>query len=455
MSKSKKPRFRRHLSVPGLVRGVRLYFQQIEDPVGSRKASLADHMMAALAMFFFKSPSMLDFDRKVRGREPNPKLVNNLKTLFKLRHVPCDSAMRKRLDPVDPEVLRPTFKMLFSRLQRGHGLKGLSVLDGHYLVAIDGTEYYKSEKVHCARCCIRNKRGGKTEYFHQMLCASLVSPDSRAAFPLTLPEMIGRSDGSRKNDCELNAFKRLMPTIRREHPHLKIAVLLDALYGKAPQVRQLRELGMNFLIGVKNKDHAVLFGQLETDGESHEITDDDGVVHRFRWRNGAELNDSNRDVLVNVMSYSQETPAREVRKSGGRTRTEPAKVTRFAWITDFEIDRDQLMPLMRAGRARWRIENNLFNVMKNQNYNMARNYGHGDQNLSAVLVCLMMLAFLIDQIQERCCSVFQAALRRCQARTALWRLMEAVVTLIELSGWEDFMAHLIGNPKSAPPTASA
>ena len=67
------------------------------------------------------------------------------------------------------------------------------------------------------------------------------------------------------------------------------------------------------------------------------------------------------------------------------------------------------MTLMRGARARWKIENETFNTLKNQGYHFEHNFGHGHQHLSTVLMHLMMLAFLIDQIQQRCCRLFQAA----------------------------------------------
>ena len=65
------------------------------------------------------------------------------------------------------------------------------------------------------------------------------------------------------------------------------------------------------------------------------------------------------------------------------------------------------MKIMRGGRARWKIENETFNTLKNLGYNFERNYGHGKNYLSTIFCMLMMLAFLIDQIQEICCPLFR------------------------------------------------
>ena len=92
----------------------------------------------------------------------------------------------------------------------------------------------------------------------------------------------------------------------------------------------------------------------------------------------------------------------------------------FSWVTDIPIKIDYLMQLMRAGRARWKIENETFNTLKNQDYHFEHNFGHGHHHLSTVMVHLVMLAFLIDQIQQRCCGLFNRALDKAKTKTRFW-----------------------------------
>jgi hypothetical protein len=82
---------------------------------------------------------------------------------------------------------------------------------------------------------------------------------------------------------------------------------------------------------------------------------------------------------------------------------------------------ERLMEVMRAGRARWKIENETFNTLKNQGYRFEHNFGHGYQYLATVMSYAMMLAFLIDQIQLRCCALFNHALASAASRVRLWR----------------------------------
>ena len=108
--------------------------------------SLADALLSAFAMFSLKDPSLLAFDH--RRQDPS----DNFRTVYGIECVPCDSQMRTILDPVDPDQLRPLFQDVFRCLQRGKALEPFVYLDGHYLLSLDGTTYFSSNKVHCSSC---------------------------------------------------------------------------------------------------------------------------------------------------------------------------------------------------------------------------------------------------------------------------------------------------------------
>jgi hypothetical protein len=76
---------------------------------------------------------------------------------------------------------------------------------------------------------------------------------------------------------------------------------------------------------------------------------------------------------------------------------------------------------MRGGRARWKIENETFNTLKNQGYEFEHNYGHGYKNLSVNLAFLMMLAFLVDQAQLLTSKVVQQALKKSFGLSNMYR----------------------------------
>src|SRR5260370_9189256 len=205
------PKGRKHLSADALFRVVRSSFANITDARGEEvEIRLPDALMSAFAMFSLTSPSLLAFDKQ--------RIAGNWDTIYGIPSAPCDTRMRERLDPVSPESLRPSFTSVFRQLQRGKALEDMVFLDGHSLVALDGTGYFSSPTIHCASCLQKVHRNGSITYYHQMLGAALIHPDFLAVIPL-MPEPLMKQDGTEKNDCERNAAKRFMSKLRQDHPH--------------------------------------------------------------------------------------------------------------------------------------------------------------------------------------------------------------------------------------------
>jgi hypothetical protein len=154
------------------------------------------------------------------------------------------------------------------------------------------------------------------------------------------------------------------------------------------------------------------------------------IVHRFLFVNGMPLNESNSEVAVNFVEYW------EIR---------PDKTQHFSWVTDFTVTALNVMTIMRGGRARWKVENETFNTLKNQGYHFEHNYGHGQNNLSVVLALLMMLAFLVDQVQQRADALFQAVLKKKERLIRLWEQMRALFQTLEFKSMQEvFHAILYG-----------
>jgi len=403
------PRERKHLSADALFSVVRSGFAAVPDyRLSDTDISLTDALMAAFALFSLKSPSLLAFDKH--------RVEGNLGTIYAIDRVPCDTQMREILDPVSPESVRPLFKSVFGQLQRGKALESMMFLEDYYLLALDGTEYFSSKTIHCASCLHKVHRNGSITYYHQMLGAALVHPEQRAVIPL-MPEPIIKQDGTGKNDCERNAAKRFIAKLRQDHPHLKFIVTEDSLSSNAPHIETLHAHGLHYILGVKDGDHAALFAQVQAADQAGRVTHYERhdraarVVHRFRFVHDVPLNTSNRDVRVNFIEYWE---------------VGEHKVQHFSWVTDLHVSQRNVYHLMRGGRARWKIENETFNTLKNQGYHFEHNYGHGTQNLSVVFAMVMMLAFLVDQTQQLCCALFQAVWAKLGSKRLLWERMRAL-----------------------------
>src|SRR6058998_2314753 len=245
------PKGRKYLCADALFRLLREHFATIaDDRVDEVEIPLSDASMSAFAIFSLKAPSLLAFDKQ--------RAEGNLKTIYGITHTPCDTRMRERLDPVSPESLRPSFTLVFRQLQRGKALEPMAFLDGHYLLALDGTGYFSSQTIHCTSCLQQVHRNGSVTYSHQMLGAAIIHPDFRAVIPL-MPEPIVKQDGAEKNDCERHAAKRFITKLRQDHPHLKFIITEDALSSNAPHIQFLQDHDLHDILGVKEGDHASLF----------------------------------------------------------------------------------------------------------------------------------------------------------------------------------------------------
>lgn len=434
---------RQQLSADALYRLVRSVLRQVPDQRSkTAEILLGDALMAGYAVFALKAPSLLAFDKQRCSDEAN------LKSLFGLQHVPCDTQMRTILDDIDPQQLRPAFTGVFRQLQRGNALEPFVFFQSHYLLALDGTSYFSSEQIHCSSCLQKKSRNGKVAYSHQMLGAALVHPDLKEVIPLC-PEPIIKQDGDTKNDCERNASRRFLEHFRREHPKLPVIVVEDALSANAPHLADLHDHNIRFIIGIKPGSHACLFEQMRTAAETGQarvltLEDADGTLHHYRWLEKASLNEANPEVLVTMLEYWQISP------KGSK-----APMRHFSWVTDLPVAADTAPLLVRGGRSRWHIENETFNTLKNQGYHFDHNFGHGDKNLSVVFALLMMLAFLVDQTMQLCDRLFQALWEKMGSKRRLWEHVRGIFQHFQLASMRQLYELLLIDYKATPPPRPA
>ena len=403
------PKTRKPLSAEALFRLVHTGFDPIPDyrPAGVDMA-LADVLMSAFAMVSLKAPALLAFDKE--------RAEDHLHTIYGSQRVPCDTSMRELLDPVSPKGLRPVFTSVLRQLQRGKALEPMTCLDGHYLLALDGTEYFSSKTIHCPACLHRGHRHGSLTYAHQLLGAAIIHPEPRAVLPL-MPEPIMNRAGTDKNAWERNAAKRLVAKLRQDHPPLQFIVTEASLSSKAPPMESLQDYDLHSILGGQAGDHASLFPQVQAAEHAGRVTASErhdraaGLVHRFRFLTDVPRNASPAEVRGNFL---------EDWEMG------QDKVQHFRWITDLRVPTRHVFHLMRGGRARWKIENETFNTLQNQGYHFEHNYGHGERDLSVVFARLMRLAFLVDQAQQLGCAWFRAVWLKLGSKRLRWERMRAL-----------------------------
>jgi len=194
----------------------------------------------------------------------------------------------------------------------------------------------------------------------------------------------------------------------------------------------------------KPQSHKLLFEWVDeliglADGASLEYGDEKGRRHRYQWVNNVPLNGSRNADLVNFFQYQL------VAKTG--------KVTyKNSWVTDIAVDANNVATLVKGARARWKIENETFNTLKNQGYHLEHNFGHGRQNLSMIFFMLNVLAFYVHQILELTDRLYQTVrYQKFTSRKEFWNQLRCTFRILVFRDFEHMLAYILHPPEIMPP----
>jgi hypothetical protein len=392
--------------------------------------TMADIGLSAFSIFFMGSPSFLAHQRALaegHGR-------SNCETLFGMSAIPSDNYIRRMLDGGAPAAFDGLF---FKAIEAAGPLTPFRCLDGRVLVALDGTEHHCSRKIKCPQCSTRrrsdstfgsNVRGG-TEYFHAFLGASLVAPGHKQVLPLP-PEFIAPQDGAEKQDCERNAAKRWLARQGAAITHLRPVFLGDDLFACQSIAAAIRDAGGNFILTCKPSSHQTIAEYLHgAELQEHRPT----ICKRgkctttiYRWLSGVPLRATQDAILVNWFSI-------EILNAKGK------RTYYNSFVTDLAVTPDTVAELAACGRARWKIENETFNVLKTNGYNLEHNFGHGKKTLASVLVILNLLAFAFHTAAYLGVLAWRAAVI---ARGPTYRFFEHLRTITAYVVFQDW-SHLL------------
>lgn len=409
-------------------------FRQIPDPRDERRITweMPAVLMSAFAMFFFQHPNLLEYQRRMKKKSGR----SNLERVFGIEDLPSDTQMREILDGAPIEPLLGVLPEVFERMRRvGWTTKFVTEVEGqkYYTVALDGSQYFSSTKIECPACLRRADKNGEIHYSHVVVGATLVRAGSHAILPLDA-EQVRNEDGQEKQDCEINAGKRLVERIRQQHRQLSLCVMGDDLYAHEPFVLDLREQRMEFVLVAKPASHVELFDWVED-------LDRQGECVRGKWEEGpackrryfeyriahqVPLTQSGK-VLVNFVE------AWERNKTG-------KVIYHNSWVTDFEVRPENAATIIGIGRSRWKIENEQFNVHKNHGYELEHNYGHGQHTLSMVFYLLNLLAFVAHQVLELGDRLYQQC-RVGESRRGLWNVLRALFSYLVVESWEGLLLY--------------
>lgn len=403
-------------------------------PGNNTKYQVEDGVMAAFSVFFTQSPSFLDHQRLMNSN----KGKDNALSLFSIEAIPSDNQIRNLLDPVPANSIFMAFQKAYELLDSKGVLKKFLYLDREILVALDGTEYFSSKKINCSHCNCRNHRNGTTTYFHGCVTPVIVSPNQKQVINLE-PEFIKKQDGHQKQDCENAAVKRWLNKNHQNKYGYPVTLLGDDLYAHQPLCKLALKTGYNFIFVCLENSHKTLYEWLEFLEKSGEIATVEkkqwdgrkNLIYRYRYASRVPLRDGESSLEVN---WCEVTVINE--------KTQKV-IYRNNWITNHKITENNVEEIVKAGRSRWKIENEGNNVLKNHGYNLEHNFGHGENHLCELLLSLNLLAFLFHTVLDLVNYTYQKIRELLVTRTSLFNDIRTLLKFLWFKDWSDFFSFIL------------
>ncbi len=420
------------LTLQSLMKHFRERWSSLPDqrkPNNNMKYMVVDGVLSAFAVFFMQSSSFLAHQRLLQSKKGR----NNARSLFQVTEIPSDTQIRNLVDPLTHAAFAEDFGYILDELRsQQHLLRFQNELQT-YAIALDGVNFFSSEKISCAQCLKRTDRNGTEHFYHSAVTPVFVKPGQAQVLPLS-PEFIVPQDGYEKQDCERNAAKRWLKQHSERFSAHSVTYLGDDLYANQPLCQQITETYRQFFIFVcKPESHEGLYqwldfleknDALETLTQRH-WNGKHGELWQYRFTTQVPLRNGGDALSVNwfELVIADEKTAKILYQN--------------SFVTNHPVSVDNVAELAKIGRARWKIENEHNNTLKTKGYHFEHNFGHGSQDLANVLATLNLLAFLLHTVQEFLTPAYQRLRQALGTRKIFFNDLRALTRYLIFDSWDD------------------
>jgi hypothetical protein len=428
-----------------LVTEIRQSFEGLPDhrTGENTRYEIKDAAVSAFGIFFTQSSSFLAYQRlmeKAKGR-------SNVQSLFGAENIPSDTQIRNLLDGQDPELLYGVFEKGHEALVASGQMAAFSSYNGQYLISCDGTGTISSQKIGCPNCSQRELATGETLYIHYAILPVIVKTGENRVLVLE-PEFISPQDGHEKQDCERAAIKRWVKRNAERLTDHKYTLLGDDLYACQPICSLFLENGFNFILVCKPDSHIALYEQVAF-LEKNDLVERVSLRHwngkyyeiqQYCWANAVPLR-RGEDALQ--VSWCEITIRRE---DTGK------QLYHNTFITNHTLNRNNVVPIIRDGRARWKSENETNNVLKTKGYHLEHNFGHGQQFLANFMLTLNLLAFLFHTLLDILDEQYHALRQELVARKDFFNDLRALLRYMLFDNWNHLLHFMLVGLELIPDT---
>ena len=259
-----------------------------------------------------------------------------------------------------------------------------------------------------------------------------------------LPEFIAPQDGAEKQDCERSAAKRWLHTHGERMKDLRPIYLGDDLFACQPVANAITAAGGDVLLTAKPSSHKALRDVMQgATLDEHTVTQKlaaKRLTYRYRWFEDAPLRDGKDAMMTNWVGIT-------ITDAKGKVTYDNA------FVTSLPVTRDTVAEIVACARARWKIENESFNVLKSNGCHLEHNFGHGKQHLAMMFAALNLLAFAIHTVCDGLEQLWTDARTAKPARTRFFEHIRTITACLVFADWKVLMQTLIDS--KPPPDIAA
>ena len=335
-----------------------------------------------LGAMYYKCIGGISSIQEMTRKFNDEKVVENLYSFMGettkdyLPHGVTENDFLKRLNPEELEEIQKDIAYSMIRRKSFNDARVLK----KWQVIIDATEldegYQKKNDSYLSRCYNRGGADEFTKYHRSMLEAKLYLGNNLVCSIASEPiqnseEYINQSEEKIKQDCESKAFVRLAEKIKKRFPRLPIIITADGLYVSRKVIQICSDYGWNYIIRYKEGCAP------STAKEYQALPEKENAGPEIEYQNQIMF----QNVDVNLIYYEKKIQA------DGKE-----KIIEFVWITSNTITKSNARKIVRAGRNRWKIENQGFNRQKNWQGNIGHACSRNEQ--------AQMNHYLMEQIAD-------------------------------------------------------
>ena len=363
---------------------------------------------------------------------------SNARSLFQVDEIPSDPQIRNLLDPIASSNFHQDFWYLLDKLREQQRLMQFRTDLNTYAIALDGVNFFSSEKISCPRCLKRQDRNGTEHFYHSAITPVFVKPGQAQVLPLP-PEFIIPQDGSEKQDCERAAAKRWLSQHRQHFDDYSVTYLGDDLYANQPLCQLIVETDRQFFIFVcKPESHEGLYTWLDFLDKNNgleKVTERHwngkyGEIWQYRFARQVPVRNGNDALQVNWLELMI-------------THEKTGEILyQNSFVTNHAVTSVSVAPIAEVGRTRWKIENENNNILKTKGYHLEHNFGHGTKFLSSLLLSLNLLAFLFHTVMGLVDKKYQLLRKELRKRRKFFQHVEALLEYLLFDSWDSLFSFM-------------